>query len=134
MSTIKFTKREMFEAIMAAVEGSDRSADITDEMIAEFCVKEIAALDRKAEKARETQAKKKAEGDELTEDVFAALTSDFEPIATIASRVMEDNENATAGKVQYRLKVLVDTGRAEKQEITVEIDGEKFKKMGYKAV
>lgn len=130
----RITKREMYEAICAIAEGSDRNPDVTNEMIAEFCVKEIASLDAKAAKAKERAEHRKAEGDELTEAVYAALNDTYQPIATIAEKVIADNEEATVGKVQYRLKVLVDSGRAEKQEITVENNGEKSKKMGYRAL
>lgn len=132
--TTKVTKREMYEVIRAIAEGSDRNSEVTDEMIVEFCNKEIASLEAKAVKAKERAEQRKAEGDELTEAVYTALNDEYQPIATIAEKVIADNEEATVGKVQYRLKVLVDTGRAEKQEITVENNGEKSKKMGYRAL
>lgn len=126
----KISKREMFEAIKAAME--DGETTIHPDLIVEFCEKEIEALDKKAAKAKETAAKKKAEGDELTEKVFEALTDEFECIACVTEKV--GDEEATTAKVQYRLGQLVKAGRAEKEEITIESeDGKKRRRvMGYK--
>ena len=120
----KMTKKEMFEKIMAAM--------ATDVEVVEFCEKEIAALDKKAAKAKETAAKKKAEGDELTEKVFEVLTAEFECIACITEKV--GDEEVSIAKVQYRLGQLVKAGRAEKEEITIESeDGKKRRKaMAYR--
>ena len=55
MNTVeKMTKKETFEMIIDLVSGLD--VEQVDTVI-EFCEKEIAALDRKAEKAKETAAK-----------------------------------------------------------------------------
>jgi hypothetical protein len=126
----------MFEAIKAladsgAMHMSDIVDNLTDDMVSEFCANEIASLDNKAAKAKERAATKKAEGDEMLEAVYAALTEEFESIATITEKV--DAEDATVHKVQYRLKVLIDTARAEKQEISVSgSDGKGRKIMGYR--
>ena len=120
----KVTKREMFEVIKAMVSGDNFDTEVTEDMIAAFCDKEIAALDAKAAKAKENAAKKKAEGDALTDAVLAALSEDFEPIADILARV--DAEDATLGKVSYRLNQLSKAGKAEKA--TLEIPGGEGKK------
>ena len=75
----KITKREMFEAIKGLAESGalhmfDFNENITDEAVAEFCANEIDLLDKKAAKAKERAAAKKAEGDELTAAVAAVLT------------------------------------------------------------
>ena len=116
----KITKRAMFEAI-------------SDSAVAEFCENEIALLDKKAVKAKERAATKKAEGDELTEAVRAAMSiEEFEPIADIAARI--EGEDVTVAKVQYRLTQLVKNGEAEKEQITVPGgEGQKARKiMAYK--
>lgn len=121
----KMTKKEMFAFI------ASKMADNTD--VVEFCDNEIALLEKKAAKAKEAAAKKRAEGDELSDAVFAALSTEgFEPIATIAARI--DGPDVTVSKVTYRLTQLVKNGKAEKSEITVEGDGKARKIMGYKAV
>ena len=112
----KITKRDMYEAIIEAVNGGEWKYDTAD--VIEFCENEIALLDKKAAKAKETAAKKRAEGDELTDAVRAALSADtFESIADIAARIQ--GEDVTVAKVTYRLTQLVKNGEAEKSEITI---------------
>ena len=86
----KITKREMYEAIKETFETGSCKYDAATVMA--FCDKEIASLDAKAAKAKERAAAKKAEADELTEVVFAAMTEEFEPIAEIASRIEGEYE------------------------------------------
>lgn len=129
----KITKREMFEALAEAAKGAEFK--FTAEELIAFAENEIALLDKKAVKAKERAATKKAEGDELTEAVRAAMsTEEFEPIADIAARI--EGEDVTVAKVQYRLKTLVDNGIAVKEQITVPgTDGQKSRKiMAYKLV
>lgn len=121
----KFTKIEVLEAIKGLfVEGTE--TEVAEADIIAFCDKEIENLQKKAVKAKEANAKKKAEGDKLLEDVKAALSDEFETIPTIALRVQ--NEDATVSKVTYRLGQLEKMGIAEKKEITVD----KRKLQGYK--
>lgn len=117
----KITKRDRFEEIKALLAGN---ADIV-----EFCDNEIALLDGKAEKAKARNAKKKAEGDALLTAVADVLTEDFQTIADITGKI--DGDDVTNAKVQARLKKLVDSGVATKEQISVEVDGKKTKKMGY---
>lgn len=121
----KITKREMFEALInyansgvMAYVANEGDVVVTTEALAAFAKNEIALLDKKAVKAKERAATKKAEGDELTEAVRAAMsTEEFEPIADIAARI--EGEDVTVAKVQYRLTQLVKNGEAEKEQITV---------------
>lgn len=113
--TKKITKRDMYDAIKEAM-NTGKCPIEPDEVIA-FCDKEIAALDRKAEKARENAAKRRAEGDALTDKVRAVLTNEYETIADITDKIGEDD--VTVSKVQYRLNQLVANGEAEKTDITV---------------
>ena len=135
----KITKREMFEAIKGLAESGalhmvDFNENITDEAVAEFCANEIDLLDKKAAKAKERAAAKKAEGDELTAAVAAVLTDELQPIADIAAQVT--GEDVTVAKVTYRLTQLVKNGEAEKQELTVPGgEGTKARKIqGYKLI
>ena len=128
----KITKREMFEAIIDGVKGGDFKYAVED--ITAFCENEIALLDKKAAKAKEAAAKKRAEGDELTDAVRAALSADtFEPIADIAARI--EGDDVTVAKVTYRLTQLVKNGEAEKQEVSIANgEGKARKVQGYKKV
>ena len=134
----KITKREMFEAIKGLAESGalhmqDFNEAISDSAVAEFCENEIALLDKKAAKAKERAASKRAEGDELTAVVRQVMsTEEFEPIADIAARI--EGEDVTVAKVTYRLTQLVKNGEAEKQELTIPgAEGQKARKVqGYK--
>ena len=129
----KITKREMYEAIIVMAAGGEMKYD--KDAFIDFCQNEIALLDKKAAKAKEAAAKKRAEGDELTDAVRAALsTEEFEPIAEIAARI--EGPDVTVSKVTYRLTQLVKNGEAEKQEISVAGgEGQKARKIqGYRAI
>ena len=134
------TKKAMYGALVNFANGGELIATtkdgevvVTMDQLRAFAEKEIEHLDNKAAKAKETAAKKRAEADELQEAVAAALTADFEPIATIAGRI--EGEDVTVSKVTYRLTQLVKNGVAEKQEIAVPTgDGNQTRKiMGYRA-
>lgn len=111
----KLTKRSVYEALLKMVETG--TLNISEEGLKIFCENEIALLDKKAEKAKERAATKRAEGDALTDAVRNALTSEFESIADIAARI--EGEDVTVAKCQYRLGQLVKNGEAEKEQITV---------------
>ena len=123
MEKITVTKRDMFVAIKAIAESGslhmpDFDENITDEMVAEFCGKEIAALDNKAVKAKERAAAKRAENDELLEVVRSVMsTEEFETIKEITARI--EGEDITDHKVMNRLSALVRDGIAEKSTVTV---------------
>ena len=134
----KMTKRNVYEALINYATTGVMSYDgneITAEALAAFAENEIALLDKKAVKAKERAAQKRAEGDELTDAVRAAMsTENFEPIADIAARI--EGEDVTVAKVTYRLTQLVKNGEAEKQELTIPGgEGQKARKVqGYKLI
>lgn len=119
----KVTARERFEEIIdlanLAKDNSFEGFDF-DGMVA-FAQKEIGKLDKKAAKAKETAAAKKAEGDALTAVVLDCLSDEVEAIAVIAERVaaQEGCEDVTLGKVQYRLGALAREGKAVKGEVVI---------------
>ena len=128
----KITKREMYEAIAKAMETGE--CKYAPDVVIEFCENEIALLDKKAAKAKERAATKKAEADELMEVVAEALSEDFEPIAEIAGRIQGDD--VTVAKVAYRLRKLAECGRAEKADVVIPAsEGVKARKIvGYRAI
>lgn len=110
----KITKVEIYGMI------KDACAD--NEVIVDFCDKEIAALGAKAEKAKVRAAAKKAAGDELRAVVASVLTK--EPmIAEDILACIEGDEELTKAKVIARLTQLCKAGEAVKSEVTV--DGKK---------
>ena len=134
----KMTKRNVYEALINYATTGVMSYDgneVTAEALAAFAENEIALLDKKAAKAKERAATKKAEGDELTADVRQVMSTDtFEPIAEIAARI--EGEDVTVAKVTYRLTQLVKNGEAEKSELTIPGgEGQKSRKVqGYKLI
>ena len=117
------TKREKFVALM---EGT-----LDHDAIVEFCEAEIAALDKKAEKARERAAVKRAETDELKNVVRDLLTDELQTRDAITAMI--EGEDVTVGKVGSRLSALVKDGIAVKEKMSVEgADGKATSKMGYR--
>ena len=127
----KITKRDKLTAIIEAAKAGAEFSCGADVIIA-FCENEIELLDKKAVKAKERAAAKKAEGDELTEVVATVLTDELQAIADITAQI--EGEDVSVGKVQYRLRMLAETGRAEKGEIKIPAtDGAKGRTIvGYK--
>ena len=117
----KLTKKQMFEGMIAHFNGED--VEIDNEAFVEFCQDQIADLDKKAAKAKERAAAKKAEGDELTDLVHSVLTDEYQTIADITVAVAETVPDVSASKITARLTKLFNAGAIEKEQISVE-DGE----------
>ena len=128
MSTVKITKRERYESIMAlcetvgAVEGFDMDG------IVAFCQKEVDALAARAQKAKDRAAEKRAEGDELQAAVLEALTDELATRQEITDRV-DPSYEASVAKIGYRLTSLVKAGKAVKEEVTVVSEDGKNRKV-----
>ena len=120
----KITKRDNFNAIIEVLTDAGR------EDLANVIKHEIELLDNKAAKAKATAAKKKTEGDALSDAVAAVLTDEFCTIADITEKVVFDGEVSTA-KVQYRLNDLVKRGIAAKEQVTIGEGESKRKLMAY---
>ena len=139
----KITKRNIYDALINFTKtgtmsffNEDEEIVISNEILANFAQNEIDLLNKKSAKAKERTAKRRAEGDELTDAVRAAMsTEEFESIVDIAARVAD--ENATIAKVTYRLNALVTNGEAEKKEIILPaiVEGLKSRRVqGYKLI
>lgn len=123
----KVTKKEMFNFI------ADALADNAE--VVEFCNKEIALLDKKALKAKERAAAKKAEGDELKGIVQGVLTAEPMTAADVVEAIVANGVETTVGKVIYRLNALVKDGVAEKEDVVIETpDGKKAKRKAFHLV
>ena len=114
----KVMKRDMFAELMTLAREAGR-ADLE-----EFLVVQIEQLDRRAAKAKERRAEKKAEGDALESIVAAALTENLQTAADITARVAEEVEDVTKAKVVARLTKLVNKGVAGK--LQVKVDGKRI--------
>ena len=133
----KITKREMFEALVAYAESTDMEVQVGETTVtaadfATFATKEIEQLDKKAVKAKERAAAKRAEGDALMDEVLAVLTSEFQTAAEVAAQI--EDEDATVAKISYRLGSLVKSGKAIKEDVKVDRDGKKAVLKAYKLV
>ena len=127
----KLTKKQMFEGMIAHFNGED--VEIENEAFVEFCQDQIADLDKKAAKAKERAAAKKAEGDELTDLVHSVLTDEYQTIADITVVVAETVPDISASKITARLTKLFNAGAIEKEQISVEdSEGKKRKCMAYR--
>ena len=119
MTTTKTTKRDRYTALIDIL----KSAEVVDTDLVEFCENEIALLDKKAAKAKETAATKKTEVDPLTEaikDALATLADDVYAITPeVTAMVSVGDEDITNAKVSYRLSQLVKTGEAESTDVKV---------------
>lgn len=126
-----YTKKQMFEGLIAYFHGED--VEIENEDFVEFCQNQIADLDKKAAKAKERAAAKRAESDELTDLVYSVLTDEYQTIADITVVVAETVPDVSASKVTARLTKLFNAGSIEKEQISVEdSEGKKRKCMGYR--
>lgn len=132
MEKTTITKREMYEQIILMfTEDAETEVKVSAEDVVAFCNKEIEALEKKAVKAKERAAAQKAEGDELTDAVLEVLTDEFQPAGDIVKAL--NREDITTHKVSYRLRVLVESGKAVKDQINIAAEGEKkHLVMGYR--
>ena len=124
----KITKRFVYEQLIALAETG--KMDLTEEQLKAFATNEIAQLDKKATKAKEKAAEKKAEGDALRDTVESVLTDEFQTVADVSAQI--EGEDVTVGKIRNRLSELVRLGVAEKEAVSVDVDGKSVQRMAYK--
>lgn len=136
-TTVKITKKDNLNSIISLIAmaktagiGGDNEFDF--DALTAFCANEIKLLDKKAAKAKETAAAKKAEKDELCNIVEAVLTTEFQTRNDIAAQI--EGDDVTVAKVGYRLTKLVELGLAEKTEVSVPgPDGKARKVVAYRS-
>lgn len=119
------TKRQIFEALntMTFEDVIVGDAIVTDADIKDFIEKSIAQIDARNEKAKERQAQKKAEGDELRAQVKAVLGTEPMKVAEIVAAI--NDPEVTSAKVVSRLTQLVNAGDVVKED--VKVDGRTLK-------
>lgn len=118
MTTTKITKKDFYNAIIALAKGN--AIDIAADDLVVFANKEIAALERKAAKAKETAAKKKSEDDPIMAAVLEVLEANDDYLTIPAVTAAINVEDYTTSKVQYRLNALVKAEQAETADIKVD--------------
>lgn len=124
----KLTKREILEAIANFTVSGELGCD--PDVVAEFCAKEIEALDNKAAKAKERAAVRRAEGDALRDAIQSVLTAEYQTVNDIMMALPEDIEDVTPQKVVYRLNQLAspELGIVIKDKRSVENENGKGKR------
>jgi hypothetical protein len=116
----KITKKTQLNALIALIAAAQIAGvdgDFDFEGLTAYCTNEIGLLDKKAAKAKENAAAKKAEKDELCLAVESVLTGEFQTRQDVADQI--EGEDVTVAKVGYRLTKLVELGVAEKSEVSV---------------
>lgn len=123
--TKKITKADNFaelrNIVIATVEDEAKKADLVT-----FIDKQLAELEKRKVDAAKRAEKKKAESDELTEEIFDLLGEELTTVDEVV--VALDNEDITRAKVTARLGKLVKEGRVVKE--AVKVDGKK--RMAYR--
>lgn len=130
---IKVSKRDYLTAIIGAMHTGEIKYDPND--VIAFCEHEIELLDKKTAKAKERAAAKRAEGDELTEQIYNVLYDDeFMTIPEIVKAL--GDESVSAQRASYRLRSLVESHRAEKAEVSIpgSDGGKSSKRVAYKRI
>jgi hypothetical protein len=131
---VKVTKKNVLEAIIKAAEDIPDGTifeigevEVSVDDIVNYAEKTIEQLDAKAVKAKETAAKKKAEGDDLLAVVKDALTDEYRTGAEILADIAAGGwADVTQAKVTARLTKLVKAGEAHKTDVKT-ADGRKVK-------
>ena len=123
--TKKITKADNFaelrNIVIATIEDEAKKADLVA-----FIDKQLAELEKRKVDAAKRAEKKKAESDELTEEIFDLLGEELTTVDEVV--VALDNEEITRAKVTSRLGKLVKEGRVVKE--AVKVDGKK--RMAYR--
>ena len=115
MTTTKLTKKEIYAGIKAALTGCETEVSV-DAML-ELCDKEIAGLDKRSARAKEKAEAKKTASDPLGEEVFNLLTEDYQTTADITAQIAD--QDTSVSKVSYRLRMLVEAGKAEVADVEI---------------
>ena len=108
--TNKITEREILNAIVDGTVDAD--------VLVAYAEKRIGILDKRTASAKVRAAKKRAEGDVVTEQIFNVLSD--EPMNRndiVAALEAAGVEGMTPNKVTARMNSLVKAGRANKEKV-----------------
>lgn len=109
----KFTKREVFEAVIDFVKDAEDICDIPAEVVTEVMTKAVEQDIKRADKAKERAAAKKSESDELTAKISGMLSEEPMSGMEIAEAL---GEGVTKQKVVSRMSKLIADGVAVKEQ------------------
>lgn len=118
------TKKQKFALLASYVpEDAEFAAELKN-----FCEEQIEQIDTRAEKRCMREAERKAEGDELRDMVFGALTTELQTIPQIIDTIRATDPEVTPAQVTARLTHLFRAGEVEK--ISISLKGKRI--MHYK--
>lgn len=125
MTNSKVTEREVYTAM---IDGT-----IDAETMREFAEKKLAQLDKRNASAKARNERKRAEGDAITEGVFAVLTGEPMTRAQVTVAYNEANGSGLSeAKIGARLNILFKDERVQKENVKVTgADGKASTKVGY---
>ena len=125
MATVKITERDILNSIINGTADPD--------VLVEYATKRIGQLDKRNASAKARNERKRAEGDAITEGVFAVLTG--EPMTRAQVTVAYNEANGTElseAKIGARLNILFKDERVQKENVKVTgADGRASTKVGY---
>jgi len=121
----KITERDIYTAMI--------NGTIDAETLREFAEKKIAQLDKRNASAAKRAAAKRAEGDEVTEAVFALLDGEAKTRDEVTEMYNEANgTELSVAKIGAKLNALVKAERVSKETVKVTgTDGKTSNKVGY---
>ena len=107
----KKTKREMF------LEMAEMEANLP---YRDFLMEQVEQLDRRNEKAKERKAQKAKESDAMREAIAALLTENLQTAAELTSQLEDTYPEISRAKVTARMKLLIEEGIAGKMQVKTE--------------
>lgn len=116
----KKTKAMYFEELREMVIAGVADQALQDELV-EFIDKQVETLEKRKVAAAQRAEKKRAESDELTNEIYAMLGDELMTVDEIVGAF--DSEDITRNKVTARLGKLVKAGKVAKDY--VKVDGNK---------
>ena len=113
MTNSKMTERAIYTAII-------NGEDIDRDVLVEFAEKKLAQLDKRNASAAKRAAAKRAEGDTITEAVYALLDGEAKTRDEVTELYNEANEtDLSVAKIGARLNALVTAERVQKTTLKV---------------
>jgi len=101
--------------ILQELELADGEFHFTIDELIEFCDNEIELLTKKSNKAKRVrEARKENYSDDLLVAIQEVLKDDMPRTIYEIGEELANNDEATIGKIVYRLTLLVNNGKAEK--------------------
>ena len=113
----KKTKKELFTELKEIVSAAQLDED-RETMYLDFIDRQIASIDKRAEKAKARAEEKKVASDALTDAIYDLVTDEPKTVEDLVGEI--DDEEVTRNKVTSRLGRLVKSGLVNKETVKIE--------------